>query len=70
MVVLEVRRAAGVRWTPLRMGRLGGMSLELALALKPVGEVSVHEALEDAPMIGYEEVDKLVDDDEFAERPG
>ena len=37
------------------------------LALAPVGQVGVEEVLEDPPVIGGEQVDELVDDDELAE---
>lgn len=37
------------------------------LALTPVGQVGVEEALEDAAVVGGKEVDKLVDDDKLAE---
>lgn len=38
-----------------------------ALAVAPVGEVGVQEALEDAAVVGGEQMNQLVDDDEFTE---
>ena len=40
------------------------------LAVAPVRQVGVQEALEDAPVVGREQMDELVDDDEFAEVAG
>ncbi len=40
------------------------------LAVAPVGQVGMQEALEDAAVVGGEQVNELVDDDKLAEGAG
>ncbi len=42
------------------------MCLEAPLAGFPIGHVGVHEAFEDPAVVGYEQVDEFVDDDELS----
>src|ERR1051326_2109923 len=43
---------------------------KLRFALLPIGQVGVHKALEDPPMIGGEQMDEFMDDDKLAQRFG